>query len=524
MTPVTQTESTDLDPISILNRLTRVLLRNVRLMTIIFVSISAAIYLTLMFTSNQYDSAAQILVKLGRENTQVPVTVEKGDVFSTGIQKEEVHSYMRLLLSNEIINQTIDELGVERFTSRGPHPDSVLGWIKYGLRGIARWGKNTLNSGFILVGLKPRLDDREKVFKLLKRNLQVVREKDSNVISVFIRLGDPNLARDVIAKVIELYKVAHVKVNGHEQMIDVFEEQATSDKLSLSVLEEKIETLKQQKGLSLPQLQIQTLIQNIQNLKNNRDLQVIRRAELSQQKNKLTIQLRSLPTTQVRTELKEVNPTAALLRSELGKLKLRRAQMTKSYRPDSEMVREITDMVNDLEILLEKESGLDSTGTTTQPNPLAEEIDKKIKSIDVELDGLRAGIPKTEEAIGDIENEIQTIRLGNIQLEELQREFSVIEKKYLTTATRYERIKTEQALDDGQVANISILSEASFSTEPASPKRLLLMVLGIIFALVSAVGFVLFRDWLIQTIYDEEDLKEISGVKFLGSYRLNEQL
>jgi len=523
MALVTQTESSDLDPISVLNKLKRLLFRNARQIAIIFGSICVAIYLTLIFTSNQYDSAAQILVKLGRENTQVPVTVEKGDVFSTGIQKEEVHSYMRLMLSNEIINQTIDELTVERFTSRGPRPDSLLGWVKYGLKTVARWGKSTLNNGLVMVGLRPDLSDREKVFKLLKRNLHAVREKDSNVISVFIRLGDPTLARDVIAKVVELYKVAHVRVNGHKQMIDVFETQADSDKQALSLLEEKIEMLKQQEGLSLPQLQIQTLVQNIQSLKNNRDLQLIKKAELSQRKTKLKTQLKSIPATQVRTEVKEINPTAALVKTELGKLKLRRAQLIKSYRPDSEVVREITDRVNDLESLLEQENGLDSMGTTTQPNPLSEDVTRKIKSIDVELDGLQASIPRTEKAIGDIEGEIKAIRLGNIKLEELQREFSVVEKKCLTTAARYERIKTEQALDAGQVANISVLSEASFSAQPAAPKRLLLMVLGMFFAMACALGFVLVRDWLIRTIHDEEDIKEIEGMEFLGSYTISGQ-
>jgi len=475
-----------------------------------------------MFSSNSYDSAAQVLVKLGRENTQVPITVEKGDVYSTGVQKEEIHSYMRLMTSNEIIMQTIGELGLQRFEYKPGEAKSFFQTIKFALKGVARWGKARLNDVIIMLGLRTRLSEKEQVFKLLKRNLKVVREKDSNVISLFIRLPDPVLAKDVISKVLEIYEKSHIELNQQSNMVTVFDGLTESDKLELEKKEKEIERVKQEWSLSSPDLQIQTLIQNIQSLKLKRDLQIVQKDELLKEASKLRSQIVSLPKSQVTAKLIENNPSAVLIKEELTKLQVEEARMLKTYKKDSEMVRFISQRVEGLQTLLDQETNVDAIQSSSgvESNPFYEELFKEIKKIEVDIAGLNASVPKLEQSIDSIESEIEELNQGQIKLGVLQREYSVLEAKYLANAARFQRVKTDRALDDNNIANISILSRPIVAAEPAAPKKLLLMVIGIILALMASIGITLFREWLTQKIYDENDILDMGNMTFLGSYTL----
>lgn len=520
MALTSEIDQVDFDAKSLIDQVLRIFKRKWRSTLLVFSAIVCGVYIALLFTNNTYDSGAQILIKLGRENTQVPITVEKGDVFSTGVQKEEINSYMHLMTSDEIINDVIDQLGLERFQFKLEQPTTIFQRIKYTTKRAVRWARAQLNTLAIKMGLKVRLNDREKVFKLLKENLNVVREKDSNVISVFIRLPDPYLARDVIQKVIDLYQDYHVALNHRENIVEIWESKADRGKLALNAKEKEIEELENKWGLSYPDVQIQALMQNIQTFAMNSNLQVIQREELSKERERLRLQLKEIPKTQIRSEVLEKNPTVTYMEEELAKLRLEEARTLKLYHKDSEVVSLISDRITDLETFLSKEESLNIKGKTIQPNPLYEEVHKEINRIEVDIEGLTASKLAAEERIQLVEKEIKQLKKGNAKRKILQREFSVLESKYYANAERFERAKIEYALDENKIANISILSQPNLSMEPVAPAKMLLMVLGVMLALLTSIGVTLLREWFSQTIYDEKDILDMQDVTFLGGYAL----
>ena len=70
-------------------------LRHWLLIAIFFVFTTAGTYVTLQLMTPKYESTAALLVKLGRENMQVPNTVNAGSVFSSGVRAEEINSGVR---------------------------------------------------------------------------------------------------------------------------------------------------------------------------------------------------------------------------------------------------------------------------------------------------------------------------------------------------------------------------------------------------------------------------------------------
>ncbi|MFV0409966.1 MAG: GumC family protein, partial [Paracoccus sp. (in: a-proteobacteria)] len=469
------------------------------------------------------ESQAQLMVKLGRENTQVPVTVEKGDVYSTGVQKEEIHSYMRLLLSNEIIDETIDTIGLQRFEYQPEQATSLVHAIKLKVKATVRVLRRNVQDLLIRVGLKNRLTEREKIFKLLKRNLSVNREKDSNVITVSIRLADPQLAQDVLTAIIEAYQGQHIRLNQRYYMLNVFDEQTRNYKRELEDKEAEIESIKTTWKLTAPDMQIQGLIGNIQTFRMTRDTYLVEKQKLLSQQGLLLAQFNQTPPTRIQAEEITQSESTRLIQEELADLKIQRAKQIKLYKEDSPVVRILNNRIQNLEGLLKQEGTNTTSGTIYQPNPAYERIQQQISQTEVELEGLDASLDEIERTISKLESRLSGLRKGTNLLNMLQREQAVLEEKFIANAKRFERIRIDHALDTNEVSNISLMSTPNYPVEPAAPKKLLLMLIGCIFGLFLSTGLAFLREWLLQIIHDSEDVKSMKDIDVLGQYSLSQR-
>jgi uncharacterized protein involved in exopolysaccharide biosynthesis len=146
---------------SLWNDLFAVVRRRKALVGVVALATVIAVYVGLSFVSDQYQAQASLLVKLGRENAQVPVTVEKGSVFSSGVSKEEVNSYIALFTSRPLLESTVDEIGLERFKDQPRLPKSIFGYPKFALKSLARMVKKSANQILIWINLRPDLSEKE---------------------------------------------------------------------------------------------------------------------------------------------------------------------------------------------------------------------------------------------------------------------------------------------------------------------------------------------------------------------------
>src|SRR5436189_6424117 len=108
-------QTQDLTVHSLWEDLLAVVRRRKKLIAITTVSAAVAVYVGLLFVGDKYEAEASFLVLLGRENTELPLTVERGTVHSDGVKKEEVNSYIALINSPTVIAAAVDSVGLDRF-------------------------------------------------------------------------------------------------------------------------------------------------------------------------------------------------------------------------------------------------------------------------------------------------------------------------------------------------------------------------------------------------------------------------
>ena len=73
-----------------------------------------AVYLSLFFVPETYEATALLEVMLGRQNTELPATVQKGSVYPSGVQREEVNSNIQLLKARESGENVVDSAWTRR--------------------------------------------------------------------------------------------------------------------------------------------------------------------------------------------------------------------------------------------------------------------------------------------------------------------------------------------------------------------------------------------------------------------------
>jgi uncharacterized protein involved in exopolysaccharide biosynthesis len=459
---------------------------------ILFVALATVMvtYAAFQFVPDQYTSTARLLVKLGRENAELPLTVEKGGVMSMGVRKEEINSEIQLIASRPMIEAAVDRLGVAAFDLQPPPPKTWFQQVKAYARGIVRelrqWWKDTL----ILLNLRPRLSQREEAIVLVERTLLVEREKDSDVIAVSSKLPSGDLAMQVVNTVVALYLERRLEVRRDRGMSDFFDEQLRALRKQLDELDarklslrdgRKISGIGEERSLLLARLQqLQAEIAN-----DERELKVLTpgtgRVGSSPAASPASVSVAGLSSM----------PNLEQLRGKVTELRVRRGEQLQRFTEQSEPVLRIQREIEQIE--------------TTLRSALSAQRNERVA------------------LARSVEQRLLSLNSGEVALEVLERDRLVASQNYQNYARRREEARIGEELDLRRVSNIAVLNPAERPIEPVGPKKLLLTGLALPFGLIAGIGLALLLEYLNRSIRDENDLPRGLGLEYLGPIRLHSE-
>jgi len=221
------------------------------------------VYLGLLFVPENYEATALLQVMLGRENSEVPAAVQKGSVYPSGVQREEINSDIQLLKSHELIESMVDVMGVEPFRFDSPPPKTLYQYIKYATRAVKDWTRDIFVNGLIMVGLKKELTEREKTIVYLASSLDAEKEGDSNVIRVSLRLPDREIAIKALATIVECYFERRASLHTTDKVLSILEAQVSNDRVDFESLQRQRQQIKQKWEVSSIEHQRAELLQRL---------------------------------------------------------------------------------------------------------------------------------------------------------------------------------------------------------------------------------------------------------------------
>lgn len=475
--------------VNLLNDLGRALSYHLWLILAVAVGTVLCAYASFQFISDEYVSSARLLVKLGRENVELPVTVEKGGLLSTGVRKEEINSEIQLIGSRPLIEATVDQLGVKAFKLEAAPPRTWFQRAKAQVRSWVRALREQVREGLILLNLRQRLNDREEAILLVQKTLQVEREKDSDVISVSVRLPSDLLAMQVVDTLVQLYLDRRVEVRRERGISEFFEEQLGALRGQLGALDAgkqrlrdrgKISGINEERGLLLGR--VQSIYAQIAN--DERELRLL--APTRGLAPSLALPSALAASAAALLPLSSF-PNVEQLRSRVTELRLRRTDLLQKFTEGAE--------------------------------PLVR-VDREVAQIEATLrQAIQAKLVEHKAVASAIEQRLLALNAGEVGLEVIERDRGIAQQNYLSYAKRREEARISEAMDLRRVSNIAVLAKADKPIEPVAPRKLLIMGLAFPFGLLAGFGIALLLEYLNQTIRDERDLRSGDRALFLGLLR-----
>src|SRR5882757_3368021 len=102
-------------------------------------------YTALQLMTERYESSASLMVKVGRENAEIPSTVQKTGLVTGGVNEQIVNSEIQMLTSHSLAEDVVDRIGLQAFQTPLASPTSVLELPKYYAKTVFRWVKKQGN-------------------------------------------------------------------------------------------------------------------------------------------------------------------------------------------------------------------------------------------------------------------------------------------------------------------------------------------------------------------------------------------
>lgn len=487
---------------------------------IVFLLVTLGTYTALQFYTEKYDTTAAILVKIGRENTDPPAVVRNTNVFTSGLRREEVVSEIEFLKSPDLLGEVIQKIGVDSFKPVRQKPDSFFGAIKFYVKAVARFGKEQYKEALIALNLQKRLTDYEGALQEVSGSLAVTNVKDTDVISLTLRMASPELSQKVLNELIALYRDRRIQVR-QSVGVNAFLQTATEEtKAELARAEKNREIWKSMANLSSPKEQKTALLGQIREVSTEHEQT---RREIASYTQQLAENEKLLADTSQNTrsgEQSTPNPVLESLKEKLVTLQAQRADLLSKYNEGSKTVGNVDLEITQIQTLIQKEHPLRVGSVTTEINPIWQELQQQKHRLQVALTGLKSREVLQKENLVLLNGQIRRIDSADLKLEQIDREQKIAEDRYLELLKRKQTAEVSEQLDKSRISNVSILTPPTSTVEPTYPRKLLIMGVGLLVGLLLGVGLSMLLHYIDDTVHKAEDLEKDLGLPHLGSVKV----
>ena len=437
-----------------------------------------------------YRSRAKLFVRMGRESVTLDPTATTGKVMSVYESREnEINSIMEVIQSRVLLERAVDRLG----------PKAILS------------GK--LGEGFVADAASVRADagsirhaspSREKAVQILERAVRISHAKKSAVISVECKAGSPELAQRIVQEILDGFRELHVNANRTAGSREFFAKQKTLVGKQLASATREFREAKNRLGMTSIEDQRKTLQELI---RNNRTAAQANDAELvgiSATIASLKQTLADLPKTLVSARVVgSPNSAADRARQQLNELVVRRRQLLTTFTEHHPDVITVNEQIAAAKTIVEGNGRGDEQATTTT-NPTTQALQVRLLTEQARAKSLKSKSAELSAQYAALLKQLQTLNDHEGRLTQLRQEVDRLQAAHKTYSEKFEQARIDWALGEQHISNVNVVQPPTFVTRPVSPKKRIVVFLGLIVAAIGSVGFA----WLMeirQRRREEED-------------------
>lgn len=435
------------------------------------------------FWPGTFEAKAAVLLQRNRFGTvldadaQAPPTVIEGTV-----SQEEVNSEIAVLTSAQVLTGTAQAAGLDKLP-----PPWYLRLLFAPLRGYER-----MYSWFHEV---PAPTQATRAVTGLADAIAVERLKDSNILVVSYRAGDPRMAEIVLDELLRRYQEWHVRVHGQGGAQPFYSDQVTLLQTSVRELQKQLQATKDATGVVDLSTAREVAIKELATLEGEQRMLTRRARELDGRILGFERILAETPRwMRTATRTRSGAETLNQLRQQVLQLELEGIQLRTRFRDDARLAAENTVKLEKARAAFAQASAAIDEEATSESNPTVVAVEQDLVRLRSEKLGVAERLTAVGEQVRALRERARLLDSHLVEVDQLQMQLTSARTRYMTYLDRSEKARIDAALDGGGMTNVSVVQRAAASLKPVRPKRLISFLVAIGGGLLMGVLTVLWRE------------------------------
>jgi polysaccharide biosynthesis protein PslE len=443
--------------------------------------------LTIIYVPRKYASQAKVLLKLGRENVSVdPTVTTTGNLISLHRTYEgEINTVLHTMESREILEKVVDQVGVDAILNGSVNEEGN------DKKGTPSQTKNILKGW--LANLDP-IDSREQAILTLQSNLSIQAGKGSSVVDITYIAKTPELAQRVAQTWVDLYRAHHSDINSTEGSLEFFEELEAKLAASLGQARSSLQEAKSKYGIVTVIGEQQTLESQVRWARSNLTETGTSLKASEARLRSLEQQLRSTDPTMVTGKDKgDTTDARDQMRDRLYQLEIEHQRIRLAYSETHPKYVASSRQLEEAKALYSQQQA-HSERVTEGVNSTYEAIEQQVALEKANVDSMTAKIAAIKAELDRLLEQSTQLNLHENEVAQLQRSVDILESQYRIHVQNREQARLASELESRNISNINVFQDATLERRPVTPNKKLCFLLGFIGSLLSAFGWVTWRE------------------------------
>jgi capsular exopolysaccharide synthesis family protein len=482
----------------------------------VFSGVIAVTCLALIFMGRIYEATASVLINTRYSDTSTPLFIDP--LRAVGLQNT-LQNELEKLKSRALADTVIALLIHQKYLD--PGNKSLIPMV------------HVMDGGRVVDSIPPY----EQIIRRLEASVRFEIVRESDVIRITGRTKDPlevALVANVYAKA---YRDGSLFTSrSKSRSTREYLQGLVSDKQrALGRVEDSLKKYMERSGVVFLDDDARRVIDQLSQLKATREGVDISIHTLQKTLSSYQDQLASQEKDVAAVIGESNDPYIRLLQEQLAKLEVQRA-VTTSQNPQlvgqelySDKLKEIDGQIAALRKSLKTRTQQflktivpsQEGGSQQSPASYLKQIKQKMLETQIELQALQAKRAAIDEPIRQYESQFERIPAKSLQFARLQRDKQSLEKLFTLVEEKFNQVSLVEQSEFGYV---EIVDYAVVPFEPASPKALLTLVLGLAVGMVAAVGTILVREYITPRVQSPEDVKKRGWSVLASIGRMNKDL
>jgi uncharacterized protein involved in exopolysaccharide biosynthesis len=348
---------------------------------------------------------------------------------------------------------------------------------------------------------------RDRAIRRIFQGLDVEAERKSNVITVRYVDRSAQHSQHVVATLLEAYQEEHLRVNRTSGSRKFFQDQSQLMRERWEESASKLRDMKNALGLVSTDVQRQLLQEETSRIEAQLVLASTQLAAATAQARRLEQIVASLPDRKI-TEEEDGHPNEALdgMRQQLYQLEIRESELAAKYTDSHPELIAVRDQLRSSRTILNTQDAR-RVRMTTSVNKEREDLHLALLKQQAEQAAQSAKTKRLKEECVRLKQRVRQLNEAEVAIARQQQEVDLAAANYQAYSENLEQARIDRALQEDRISNVNIYQPASLEHRPVSPRKGLVLLLGLAVALFGSASLVLLIERFNHCLRTPEDVE-----------------